>query len=312
LAFSFYADTQYHPHCPVLLGNKLLHVKTTYMKVIVIGCLAGITLLTATCKKHDYCPEPPKQDNTCELMQTYLLIDYPPENGGGLFSEYRKEVDATGKVRKVVAGLHTLGLYDSVSMLLQYHGNTIYFIDENIPDDTLTIATFDTHNRLRQMVPGTITTFRHPFPATQFLYEGNRLSRYLIDDLFDYRLAYDAYGNVSRIYLQADSTDRGLFFTYDHRVTAKRQFYSDPFKLNGVSDAVNLAQFLGWLPELEPENKLIYYKLVTFEPQTLDDEPYVYDYFLTGHVYDSKGNLLRYNVGAYQYSNNYSCTEQKN
>jgi hypothetical protein len=110
------------------------------MCLISTACLACLMLLSVTCKKDDHCIEPPKKDSTCELVQSFE----------GQLSQYRKVFDDNGKVIKVVAGLYTLGLFDSVAMLVQYKGSTVYLLDELNPADTFSTVTFDAQHWLKK------------------------------------------------------------------------------------------------------------------------------------------------------------------
>ena len=276
------------------------------MKYISIVGVLCITLLTITCKKRDFCPEPLKKDSTCDLVQSFLFVDVLPEDGGGLFSQYRKEYDQNGRITKVVAGLYTLGLYDSVAMLVHYEGTTVYFLSVTNPADSLVTAMFDNQNRLQKMEYG--NSPRYEFITTDFFYDSGRLSRYLIGGTFEYHLSYDQNGNVTSIYRSANN---GLFFTYDLTVKANHQFYSDHFDTNGVSDAVNLAQFMGWLPDLEPVNKRTSWKDVDDDDNDDTTPPIITERTLTGHVYDSNGNLVSYKAN-YTFTNSYRCSVQKN
>lgn len=283
------------------------------MRILSAIGMACFALLFVTCKKTDYCPDPPKKDSTCELVQSFLFLDSLSGDEPGLFSQYRKEFDGSGKVRKVVAGIFELRLADSVSMLLKYSGNTVYFLDEKNPGDTFTTATFDAQNRLQKMTEGNAT---HPkrgfndFVTTEFYYDNNRLSSfYIVYTGNPTRLTYDANGNVVRMYNNGDQAEAGTFFTYDLSVTAKRQFYTDHF-VNGGENALYLAQFMGWLPDLEPVNRRTAWKIVYNDEDPNDGIP---PYELaagseSGHVYDGNGNLIRYNNGAY--TNIWRCTAE--
>src|SRR5215218_2267962 len=94
--------------------NSIIHysIKFIHMKIMITALLSGVLFVLAACSKRDHCPEPPKADSTCDLMQATLFIDALPDEGGGLFSEYRKEYDNSGKVHKVVAAIYQLYLYD--------------------------------------------------------------------------------------------------------------------------------------------------------------------------------------------------------
>lgn len=279
------------------------------MRSIIGVCLACAAVLFVSCKKDPHSPNPSHKDSTCELIQSLVFIDGLPEDGGGLFSQYRKELDGSGKVTKVVAAQYTLGLRDSVALLVRYNGTTVYLLDLKNPADTFSVATFDARHRLIKMTAGNVPEGRNTFLTSEFFYKDGRLSYYLIWDLFDFHLSYDANGNVTRIYREQDGTDKGIFFTYDLSVTATHQFYSDHFSTNGVSDAVDLAQFMGWLPDLNPINKRTAYIEVADEKPTFAAPGYVGEHPITGHVFDSNGNLVSYN-GAY--INIYNCKAKKN
>lgn len=269
-----------------------------------------LLLLLISCKKHDYCDGPPKSES-CDLMQSlvYMLGEPDPETGEespATFSQYRKEYDGNGQVSKVVAGLYTLRLYDSVTLLLRYNGSTVSFVDAAQPGDTLTTATFDAQHRLVKMTNGNVAEDDNPFSTTEFYYGGSRLSGFKIVYTGGItHLSYDANGNIVRMYRDEDSAYAGTFFTYDLSVAAKRQFYSDHF-VNGGENALYLAQFLGWLPDLEPLNQRTYWKIVFNDDNPADDiPPYVFlEGYEDSHVYDGDGNLVSYNGS---YTNIWSC-----
>lgn len=263
-----------------------------------------VLLIFTACKKQDDCPEPPKKDSTCDLMQSTIFRDSLSGDAPGLFPEYRKEYDNAGKVHKVVAGVYALRLDDSVALLLKYNDSTVYFLDAHNSADTISTATFDSQNRLQKMTEGPAT--RGLFETTVFNYEAGRLSGYLIRDLFQYHVSYDGKGNVVRIYSNDDNESEGLFFTYDYTVQAKRQWYTDYFPENGVSNSVYLAQFMGWLPDLEPVNKRIYCKDVYQEDADDSTPPVVFERTLRDHVYDNNGNLVSYKSDAV-YTSTWSC-----
>jgi len=275
------------------------------MRISIAVIITGIFLSLTACKKQDHCQKPPKKDSTCDLMQSALINDSLSGDEPGLFSEYRKEYDNSGKVRKVVAGVYSLRLDDSVALLLTYKGSTIYMVDEKKPTDTFLIVTFDSHNRLQEMRSGNATISY--FETTSFSYESGHLSGYLIRELFQYHVAYDGNGNVAHIYSNYDEVSEGLFFTYDYTVHAKRQWYTDHFPLNGVSNSVYLAQFLGWLPDLEPVNKRVYWKEIYNDVVDDSTSSVITERALTNHMYDSNGNLVSYRSGDAVYTRTWSC-----
>lgn len=284
------------------------------MRITIATLLAGITILLAACKKQDYCDNPPKNEN-CDLVQAVLNRPATPDpeeefNTPGTFSAFRKEYDGTtGKVRKVVAGLFTFYLYDSISMLVRHSGSSVYFLRETAPDDTIAIATFDGANRLQQIEALQIAQL--PFETTQFTYTSNRLAGYTIGGNITVKLSYDAAGNIVHMYNPGDTaTGLGRFFTYDLWVTATRQWYFDDFEL-GSEEAVRLAQFMGWLPDLEPVNRRISYKdLVDYDE---DGVPEVFtSRTLSNHLYDSDGKLISYKSDGETYTNIWSCSKKTN
>jgi hypothetical protein len=156
----------------------------------------------------------------------------------------------------------------------------------------------------------------NPFFTSDFFYEAGHLSYYLIEGIFDFHLTYDEKDNVTRIYRDNDSTDKGFFFTYDLSVTATHQFYSDHFSIYGVCDAVNLAQFMGWLPDLNPKNKRTSFIYVADIAPTIAAPGYIGKHPITRHVYDSNGNLVSYNGLVWDndimFTNVYRCAGEKN
>lgn len=278
-------------------------MKRTYAAPIAI-----LLFILTACKKQDYCP-PPKKDSTCDLIQSTLFNDSLSGDAPGLFPQYRKEYDNAGKVHKVVAGVYTLRLDDSVALLLTYNGSTVYFLDEKKPTDTFSTATFDSQNRLEKMAAGNAP--EPYFETVSFSYQSGKLSGYLISDLFQYHVVYDEKGNVIHIYNNYDTESEGLFFTYDYTVKAKRQWYTDHFPENGVSNSVYLAQFLGWLPDLEPVNKRISWKNIFNDDEDESTSPVITEHRLTDHVYDSNGNLVSYKAGDATYTSTWSCEAKK-
>jgi hypothetical protein len=274
-----------------------------------------IALLVTTCKKQDYCPEPPKADSTCDLMQSSLDYTYQEETYN--YPAYQKAYDASGRVTKVVAVRYTYARDDSTIMALKYKGRTVYFLDEKNQTDTILIASFDAKKRLLKMAMGNVDADETEFVTFQFTYEGDRLSSYASLTEFegaiyeDKRLlTYDTHGNIIRIYGPDFTETEGVFYTYDLSVTAKRQWYSDEFD-GWWYNTVYLAQFLGWLPDLMPVNKrLTSIDIVQDSEDDPEEIPNV-DNVLTNHVYDEHGNLLSYKAGDYKYTNTWNCTKSE-
>lgn len=289
------------------------------MNRIVAALLICTVFCIAACQKHDDCPEPPKEEATCTLMQSLVSEN----SGNSAISQYRKEYDpATGKVSKVVAALYGLLLEDSVALLVRYQGNTVYFIAEKNAADTVLVATFDAANRLTRMALGNVTPDDYHYllePATDFGYNAGRLSvitRHMdADQDFVIYAAYDANGNIVRFYETDDDANTGTFFTYDLSVKASAQFYSDHYGTDFWSNQVYLAQFMGWLPDLNPVNRRTSFRQVFADEDTTDDVPgYVFnDTELTDHVYDSDGKLLSYKIaeGQITYTNVWNCDARK-
>jgi hypothetical protein len=90
---------------------------------------------------------------------------------------------------------------------------------------------------------------------------------------------------------------------------AKRQWYTDHFPESGVSNTVNLAQFMGWLPGLNPVNKRTHWTYIYNDDQDDSTPPEVREQFLTNHVYDSNGNLVSYRSGDAVFTSTWNCTE---
>ena len=149
------------------------------------------------------------------------------------------------------------------------------------------------------------------FETTEFGYTSGRLSGYLISNLFQYHILYNGSGDVMRIFSNYDKEAEGLFFTYDNTVIAKRQWYTDYFPESGVSNSLYLAQFLGWLPDLEPKHKRIEWKNVHSDDDDDSTPPVVFERTLTNHVYDSNGNLVSYKSGDEVYTSTWSCEAKK-
>jgi YD repeat-containing protein len=250
------------------------------MKITFAGFVAFTVLSLTACKKTDYCEKPPTKPNTsCALAQSFQTSEDHP----GMVSQYRKEFDNKGRVSKVVAGLFTLSLEDSIPLLLKYNGNTVYFVKEQNTADTVIVAQFDGADRLISLAEGNAPNY-HFVPAT-FAYSGGRLSAINIAGN-NLKTKYDANGNILEM---ADPNVDGqdYYFTYDLSVKATNQFYSDAF-LGDSYNSLYLAQALGWLPDLEPVNKRIRSRVA------ISDDYDLFNMELTDHVYDSEGKLLSY------------------
>lgn len=287
------------------------------MKQSTVAVFAIVLIGFAACKKQDDCPKPPVTQTRCDLMQSKVsgATDMAPNT-----SQFRKEYDnATGKVRKVVAGLYGLYFEDSIALLLHYNGDHVYITSEQKPSDTVLIATFDGAKRLVKMQIGNVDeSFRGWYDTlTVFNYNAGRLSvltRHLDSDIrFNLYLTYDQSGNVVRIGDNSDDPNNGIFYTYDLTIKATAQFYPDAFGTDYYSNATYLADFLGWLPDLDGVNKRTAYKNIYDDPT--DNEPgYVYSQRqLTDHIYDGDGKLLSYTVadGQITYTNHWHCSEAK-
>ena len=113
------------------------------MRIITALSIAVVLFIFTACKKQDHCPRPPNKDSTCDLLQSTVYLGPSWGDFSGLYSEYRKQYDNTGKVRKVVAAEYALTLQDSLAMMLKYNGSTVYFLDEKKPGDTILTAKID-------------------------------------------------------------------------------------------------------------------------------------------------------------------------
>ncbi|HUP12624.1 MAG TPA: hypothetical protein VM187_10440, partial [Niastella sp.] len=257
----------------------------------------AVLVVMASCKKHDFCDKPPKA-KTCDLAKAFITWS-DKETTRRL--QYRKEYEKPGgAVSKVIAGIFTgSGLSDSVSLLLKYNGRDVYFVREDNPADTLLHALFNSDDKVVRIVSylekedgwGNVTEEQYGFLTADFLYSSGRLEYVGSSAYPDLNVEYDANGNVVRMYDYYDDPNGGVFYTYDLSVTARRQFYADDF-LFRTSNALYLAEFLGWTPDLMPKNKRVSVKVI----QTKDYNPNnnVYNHTLTDHVYDANGNLLSY------------------
>jgi hypothetical protein len=179
------------------------------MRAITALAFSFVLFVFLACKKQDYCPQRPTKDNTCDLLQSTIYLDSNWGDFSGLYSEYRKEYDNAGKVRKVVAGEYTLRLVDSLAMLLTYKGSTVYFLDEKAPGDTILTATFDGEHQLQKLTAGNVAA--PIFETTAFAYTSGRLFGYVIRDLFQYHVVYDGSGDVMRLFSNYDKESEGLF-----------------------------------------------------------------------------------------------------
>lgn len=266
------------------------------MKVTATTLLACGVLLFAACKKQDYCKEPPEAETKCNLAQS-LISGF--DDNPGQTSQYRKEYDpVTGKVRKVVAGRFTFYLTDSISLLVQYNGNTIHLIQEGSPTDTVLNAHFGSDGRLLNLTEGNAPVY--DLPQLSFNYTAGRLSN--ISGEYELDITYDGYGNVVK--MEDPSLGAQSFYhTYDVSVSATKQFYPDGF----YGDSYNslfLAQFMGWLPDLEPVSKRTFSRTVTGDYE-------LYSSNLTNHVYDSEGKLISYKTfNVVTYTNVWNCNEK--
>jgi YD repeat-containing protein len=267
------------------------------MKITFVGFVAFTVLSLTACKKTDFCPKTPTKPNTsCALAQSFQTGDDHP----GMVSQFRKEFDNKGKVSKVVAGLFTLSLEDSIPLLLKYNGNTVYFVKEQNTADTVIVAHFDGADRLVSIAEGNAPNYRF-VPAT-FAYSGGHLSAINIAGN-NLKTKYDANGNILEM---ADPNVDGqdYYFTYDLSVKATSQFYPDAF-LGDSYNSLYLAQALGWLPDLEPVNKRTRSRVAISEDYDL------FNMELTDHVYDSEGKLLSYRAGLL-YTNLWNCNGNQN
>jgi hypothetical protein len=262
------------------------------------GTLIAFTLLLfAGCKKHDYCPKPPDTE-TCDLVQvieTSGFKDNPYTN-----TRFRKGYDpVTGKANRIVVGLFQLSLIDSISLLLKYSGNDVYFISEANASDTVLTATFNA-GRLVKMTEGNAPNER--LGTVAFSYGSARLSNIHFEFAggFDLVPGYDAYGNVTELVDPSDMNG-SYYYTYDVSVTATHQFYSDEF-LGDAYNSLYLAQFMRWLPDLEPVSKRLTSRIA------LSDDYDLYSADLTNHVYDADGKLLSYQALDI-YTNTWDCND---
>lgn len=275
-----------------------------------LASLFAITICCITsCKKHDFCPEPPKTESSCDLTQSVITSNY--EEDPFTHSQYRKAYDANGKVTKVVAGLFQLQLLDSIAMIVKYNNNKVYLLREGNPGDTVLIATFDAMGRLSKLTEGNAPNDR--FSSAEVTYTSNKLSRFkllltFIPGGLNLDASYDANGNITQLSEDAPSDSQGFFYTYDLNVTATEQFYSDDF-LGDSYNSLFLAEAMGWLPDLEPVNKR------TSSRIALGPDYDLHSATLTNHTYDADGKLLSYQVqdGGVTYTNTWTCgVETKN
>ena len=260
----------------------------------------AIIISISACKKNDYCDKTPKHQATCDLMQ---VLESSGDKDGSV-SRYRKEYDpSTGKVSKVVVGLFTFCLGDSISLIPKYDGNDIHFVREDNENDTVITATFDGNNRLLKLTQGNAPHFQ--LASMLFSYSSNRLLKlhfaFSSDFTFDLVPTYDANGNVTKL-IDPTGTGQSYFYTYDLSVRATQQFYSDDFEGDGYN-SMYMAEFMGWLPDLEPVNKRTHVRLVTGDYEIADAD-------LADHIYDASGKLLSYQSGA-TFTNIWNCTTSR-
>jgi hypothetical protein len=250
-----------------------------------------------------------KKQTTCDLQQSVLTRDGSNGADAGTFSAFRKVYDASGKVSKVVAGIHFLGLQDSVSMLVKTAGKNVYFLKESNPGDTLLIARFNAKKQLQRI---DVSSDASDFKPTEFFYTNGKLtSLYIAPFATTKKLQYDGNGNVVRMYDFDNEPTQGTFFTYDQSVSATRQWYASHFR-NSSENTMYLAQFMGWLPDLEPVNKCTAYKIVLHDEDATDDTPgaLLIEGTLTDHVYDSEGKLTYYKDNSEAFTNTWDCSDK--
>jgi len=268
------------------------------MLVTAVGafCLAG-------CKKFD-CSEPPATGGNCNLAQS--LVTYQINNPYTR-TQYQKECDENGRAVKVTAGVFSHGLKFSHIFQLLYDSHAIYLMDEGTSDTAL-IALFDGAGRLQKIAQAHDALF-NAFLPVQFTYGEKGLAHIqIIADRPEGTSLYTKYDTKGNIIELSDSTDqsfRGFAYTYDLSVTATKQFYSDDFYDSRYS-AFYLAEFLGWLPDLQPVNKRTSSAMNGNEAIPLSN-----------HVYDSEGRLVSYESGQdfseynLTFTNVWHCDSQK-
>lgn len=272
-----------------------------------------LLVLFASCNKWEDFLEThgPKPETSCELMQSF---------GSGHISLFRKENDnTTGKTKKVIASAYTFNPTDSIALILHYSGNLVYMLMEENAADTFLVATFNDKGKLEKLARSntTVEPEKYVFQSLEFEYSGQQLSRYIIIGETTYdpeenetvkdmdapiSISYDSYGNVVRVYNHEPYEPVEVTYTYEYSVKAKRQFYPDGFGADLGTSTLYLAQFMGWLPDLEPVHKRIASK---------SSADYLgYDAHFTGHGYDSNKNLFSYrNSNEETYSNVWSCSK---
>jgi YD repeat-containing protein len=264
------------------------------MKITLAGVIAFTAVSLTACKKFDHCEKPPKPNASCALAQSFRT-----EEEGRMETQYRKEFDYKGTVTKVVAGLFTLSLEDTITLLLNYNGNTVHFVKEQNPADTVITAQFDFAGRLISIAQGNAAD-DHFEPAT-FAYSGGRLSAINIAGN-NLKTKYDGNGNILEM-VDPNVDGQDYYFSYDLSVKATDQFYSDAF-LGDSYNSLYLAQALGWLPDLEPVNKRTHSRIALSDGYDLINNE------LTGHVYDNEGKLLSYNAGI-SFTNVWNCNAKQ-
>jgi hypothetical protein len=273
------------------------------MKIKTALFVASTAFLVISCQKDDDCDPPPQTKKKCDLAQVIETSTFKEESYTR--SRFRKEYDAYGKVNKVVLGLFQLALVDSINMVVKYQGNHAYLLAEYNPADTVVIATFDNADRLMHITQGNAANDR--LVTAHFSYNASKLSNISFDfdnGAFELEPHYDAYGNVTALEDPSSGGGQSFYYTYDVGIKAKQQFYSDEF----IGDAYNslyLAEFMGWLPDLEPVNKR------TSSRISLGEEGEEFDLYsadLTNHIYDSKGKLISYQIGEFlTFTNIWNC-----
>lgn len=270
------------------------------MKFIFRLSLAVLLISVASCNKwDDFFKNPKPGDTSCELM----AVDATGFDPAPIF---RKDVNAnTGKVDRVLTSVYSLVPGDTVLLHLRYNGNTIYLFRDDRPADTFLTATFNAGGKLQELALGSAFDIseNYDFRTVQFFYSGGRLARYtypafgyVVDGEYDPNfvpgrsvyVGYDGNGNVARLY--TDNSQQGeIQYTYNTNVKGKRQFYPDAFGLDFSNTTMYLAQFMGWVPDLNPVNERATQRRTGVEEDYFDLSR---DY--TGHVYDSNGNLVSY------------------
>lgn len=209
------------------------------------------------------------------------------------YQTFQKTLDpATGKVNYIKAGIYSLMVSEYLEMNLHWQNNRVAFTAASNSADTILIAHFDKKGLLVSITQGNAPN--ENYLPTNFQYKNGKLSAMRINfqgSQLVSNFTYDKNGNCKKIQeLPLNGQDMGYVeYEYNTGVKATNQVYFDEPR-GFTRNTFSLAEYMGWLPGLNPVNLRTHTKVVW------EDGYEAHNVYYKNHVTDGTGKLTKYEV----------------